>query len=82
MRKKCNQFLDWFESKFNLIIDILALMGGAFCIFLSFFAFVALLFRWQSALDQLEFIILPGLIGFFGVIILFALRITRNLTKK
>jgi hypothetical protein len=35
---------------------------------------------WLSE-TRFEIIILPGVIGFFGVIILFALRITRYMTK-
>ncbi|MGD9605010.1 MAG: hypothetical protein AB7V00_02490 [Bacilli bacterium] len=82
MKNKFNRFLDWFESKFNIIIDMLALIGGAFCIFLAIFAFISLLLGLQAVLDGLEVILIPGAIGFFGIIILFALRITRSLTKK
>jgi len=32
--------------------------------------------------DFMDYIFIPGIIGFFGVIMLFALRITRSLTKK
>jgi len=82
MRKRINRFIDWFESKFNILIDIMALVGGAFCIFLAIFLFITLVSGNEVILDSLEYIIAPGIIGFFGVIILFALRITRHITKK
>lgn len=82
MKKTINRFLDWFEDKFSIIIDILALIGGAFCIFLAIFLFVSLAFDWTTIMDGMEIVIAPGLVGFFGIIILFALRITRHLTKK
>jgi hypothetical protein len=82
MKKTINRFLDWFEDKFSIIIDTLALIGGAFCIFLAIFLFISLLFQIEAVLNALEMIILPGAIGFFGIIILFALRITRRITKN
>jgi hypothetical protein len=36
----------------------------------------------MTFLEGLEFILIPGLIGFMAIIMLFALRITRYLTKK
>jgi len=82
MEKAINRFIDWFEEKFSIIIDILALIGGAFCIFLAIFVFVSLLVSSTALLDVMEVIVIPGALGFFGIIILFALRITRSITKK
>jgi len=82
MKKAINRFIDWFEDKFSIIIDILALIGGAFCIFLAIFVFVSLLASSTALLDVMEVIVIPGALGFFGIIILFALRITRSITKK
>jgi hypothetical protein len=82
MKQKINQFIDWFERKFNFIIDLLALLGGAFCIFLAIFVFVTLLVSDASVLDSISIVFIPGIIGLFGIIILFALRITRNITQK
>jgi hypothetical protein len=76
-----NNFLNWFEEKFNLIIDMIALIGGAFMVLLSITVFVLLMIDATPVFDILELIILPGAIGFFGILILFALRITRHLTK-
>jgi hypothetical protein len=45
------------------------------------FAMMVFRVEWVSEL-AFEVIILPGAIGFFGVIILFALRITRYMTQK
>ncbi|MBN2877184.1 MAG: hypothetical protein JXL85_05950 [Bacilli bacterium] len=82
MKKKINKFMDWFETKFNLIIDVVALVGGTFCLLLAIVLFVTLIADTTSVLNALEYIIAPGAIGFFGVMILFALRITRHITKK
>jgi hypothetical protein len=82
MKKGINRFIDWFDEKFSFIIDILALIGGAFCIFLAIFVFVSLLASNSALLDVMEVIMIPGLLGFFGIIILFALRITRSITRK
>jgi len=82
MKRSLNRFIDWFEAKFSIFIDTLALLGGAFCIFLAIYVFVSLLIGSDSMLDILETVMIPGAIGFFGIIILFALRITRSLTKK
>ena len=82
MKQKINQFIDWFEKKFNFIIDLLALLGGAFCIFLAIFVFVTLLVSDVSVLDSISIVFIPGIIGLFGIIILFALRITRSITQK
>ena len=82
MKNKINGFIDWFESKFNIFIDILALVGGAFCIFFAIFVFVNILIDSQYLENVMNVIILPGVLGFFGIMILFALRITRHLTKK
>jgi len=82
MKNHINKFIDWFEDKFNSIIDILALIGGAFCIFLAMFVFISILVSDTIILETLDMIVIPGIIGFFGIIILFALRITRSITKK
>jgi hypothetical protein len=82
MKKQINRLLNWFEEKFNSIIELLAFIGGLFCILFAIFMFVMSLFGSQWIREfPFEIIILPGIIGFFGVIILFALRITRHLTK-
>ncbi|PKK98508.1 MAG: hypothetical protein CVV57_07300 [Tenericutes bacterium HGW-Tenericutes-2] len=82
MKKQINRLLNWFENKFNYLIELLAFIGGLFCILFSIFMFIMLLIdaSWLSE-TRFEIIILPGVIGFFGVIILFALRITRYMTK-
>jgi hypothetical protein len=82
MKKQINRLLNWFEDKFNYMIELLAFIGGVFCILFSIFILIMALFD-ASWLNETQFgvIILPGVIGFFGVIILFALRITRYLTK-
>lgn len=82
MKKAINKFIDWFEEKFDFIIDIIALIGGAFCILLAISVFVLVLIFDFTALDYIGIILIPGVIGFFGIIILFALRITRSITKK
>jgi hypothetical protein len=82
MKNALNRFIDWFEAKFSFIIDTLALLGGAFCIFLAIFLFISLLIPNEAILNAMEIIIVPGALGFFGIVILFALRITRSLTKK
>ena len=83
MKKKINQLLNWFEEHFNYLIELLACIGGLFCIGLAIFVFIMLIFdvNWLSE-RSIEVIFIPGFIGFFGVIILFALRITRYMTKK
>ena len=83
MKNKVNKLLNWFEAHFNFYIELLAFLGGLFCILFAIFLFFVLLID-QSILEVsiFEYIIIPGLLGFFGVLILFALRITRYLTKK
>lgn len=82
MIETLNKFIDWFESKFNIIIDITALIGGAFCILLSIYVFIMSFFGTVDEFLSFEIIIIPGVLGFFGVIMLFSLRITRHLTSK
>lgn len=82
MKNAINKFIDWFDNKFDFIIDIIALIGGTFCILLSIFVFVMVIIIDFTALDYIGIILIPGAIGFFGIIILFALRITRSITKK
>lgn len=83
MKIKINQLLNWFEDHFNFLIELLAFIGGLFCIVLALFIFVMLMFdaTWLNE-RSIEVIFLPGVIGFFGVMILFALRITRYMTNK
>ncbi len=83
MKKRINQLLNWFEEHFNYLIEMLAFIGGLFCIVLAIFIFIMLIFdaNWMNE-RSIEVIFIPGVIGFFGVIILFALRITRYMTKK
>ena len=80
MRNKINNFIDWFESKFNFIIDIIALIGGLFTISFAIIVFISFLVGRYFV--QYEVILVPGFLGFLGIIMLFALRITRHLTKK
>jgi len=82
MKTALNRFIDWFEARFSIVIDILALLGGAFCLFLAVFAFVMFLTGNIETLDAFGVVMIPGLIGFFGILMLFALRITRHLTRK
>lgn len=83
MKSKINQLLNWFENHFNFLIELLAFIGGLFCIILALFIFVVLMFdaTWLNE-RSIEVIFIPGVIGFFGVMILFALRITRYMTNK
>jgi len=82
MKTKLNKLIDWFEDKFNFIIDLVALVGGVFLIILALITFVSLLINNGIILESFDFILIPGFIGFLGVMILFALRITRHLTRK
>ncbi len=82
MKRKINEFIDWFEQKFNFIIDVIALIGGLFMIVMSGVIFVSLLIDSNNVLSAFEVIIPPGAFGFFGILMLFALRITRHLTSK
>ena len=83
MKKRINTLLDWFEGHFNYLIELLAFLGGLFCLFLAIFLFVVLLFDVTIVTEsRIEMVFIPGIIGFFGVIILFALRITRHLTDE
>ncbi len=82
MKNAINRLIDWFEARFNVFIDILALLGGAFCIVLAVVVFVFALTGGIEAIDAVGVVLIPGLIGFFGILILFALRITRHLTRK
>ena len=81
MKKKVNAFIEWFEDKFNFIIDIIALIGATFCILLGIAVFFIGIFKGLDALDNISIIVIPGVLGFFGIIMLFALRITRHLAK-
>lgn len=82
MKKRIHGALDWFEEHINYLIELIAFIGGVFCILFAMFLFVILLFGQQDLLESsMNIIAIPGIIGFFGVIILFALRITRHLTE-
>ncbi|MDD3123901.1 MAG: hypothetical protein PHC62_10410 [Candidatus Izemoplasmatales bacterium] len=82
MKTKISTFIDWFEKHFNFIIDIIALIGGTFMILFSLAIFISLLTNSDTLVNVFEIIVLPGAIGFMGIAILFALRITRHITKK
>ena len=82
MKEKINSFIDWFEQKFNFIIDVIALIGALFMIVMSGVVFVSLILDSNSVLSAFEVIIPPGAFGFFGILMLFALRITRHITKQ
>ena len=81
MKKKISSFIEWFEEKFSFIIDLIALLGATFVILLGVFLFILSLFGNAEFINVFEIIILPGVLGFFGIIMLFALRITRSLSK-
>lgn len=83
MKQHSQRLLDWFERHFNYWIELFAFLGGVFCLLFAMFLFVVMVFGWQEVLyeSSFELVILPGIIGFFGVVILFALRITRYLTQ-
>ncbi|MDD3477579.1 MAG: hypothetical protein PHP32_01720 [Candidatus Izemoplasmatales bacterium] len=82
MKNKLNRMMDWFEDHFNTVIDVIALVGASFMILFSLVLFVLLLLNQESVLNIFDVIIPPGAIGFFGILMLFALRITRHITKK
>ena len=82
MKKKLNIIIDWFESHFNILIDMVALIGAAFMIVFSLVLFITMLLDSETLLDSFSVIIAPGAIGFFGILMLFALRITRHITRK
>lgn len=82
MKITIDKFVDWFENKFSFLIDITALVGSIVTILLSVFIFVMLLFNGEQFLDRIYIIFIPGFLGFLSIIMLFALRITRHLTKK
>jgi len=82
MKARLNKWIDWFEEHFNFIVDTLALFGGLFCLLLAIIVFFVGIFGDVDSIDNVEVIIIPGVLGFFGIIMLFALRITRRLTNK
>jgi hypothetical protein len=82
MKNKINSFIDGFEKKFNYIIDITALIGSVATILMSITIFILLLTNGESILDGVFIIFLPGFLGFSAILMLFALRITRHITKK
>ncbi len=82
MKNKINKLIDWFESHFNFIIDMFALAGGVFLILLGVFYFFGLILNANVLSIDLQIIFVPGVMGFLGILMLFALRITRHLTKN
>ena len=83
MKERIHKVLDWFEEHFNYYIELIAFLGGVFCVFFAVFLFVILLLGQQDIFESsMNVVAIPGIIGFFGVIILFALRITRHLTEE
>lgn len=82
MKAKVNRFIDWFDHKFSFIIDITALIGSVATIIMSVTLFVLLLVNGESGFDGIFIILIPGFIGFAGILMLFALRITRHITKN
>ncbi len=82
MKQQIARLLDWFEDHFNYFIELIAFIGGVFCIVFSIFIFIALVFFPPFLQNSdMSYVFIPGIIGFLGVIILLALRITRHLTK-
>ncbi len=82
MKRKFNSLIDWFEEHFNSLIDMVALIGATFMILFSLILFIFLLLDSNSLSEVFEIVIPPGAIGFFGILMLFALRITRHITKN
>jgi len=82
MKKKINRFIDIFENKFSFIIDVTALIGSIFTILLSITMFILLITSGEDVLNGIFIILLPGFLGFSAILMLFALRITRYLTKE
>lgn len=82
MKDTWNRIIDWFEEKFNGIIDMAALIGGVFLIILAIITFVSLVLNRGIILESFNYILIPGFIGFLGVMVLFALRITRHVTRR
>lgn len=81
MKSKFDSLIDSFEKRFSIIIDLTALLGSIIIILLSITIFILLIFNGESILDGLYIILLPGFLGFSAIIMLFALRITRHITK-
>lgn len=82
MKNSFNKIIDWFENHFNILIDMIALLGATFMIIFSLILFISSLTESDVLLNAFEIIIPSGAIGFFGILMLFALRITRHITKK
>ncbi len=82
MKNKLNKLIDWFEERFNFIIDVTALIGAVFMIVFAAVLFVMLIIDSNSMAAAISVIIPPGAIGFFAILMLFALRITRHVTRK
>lgn len=81
IKDQINNLIDVFEDRFNSIIDIIALIGATFMILFSVILFFMLMLDSNSMPNIFEVIIPPGAIGFFAILMLFALRITRHLTR-
>lgn len=81
MKDLINNWIDAFEDKFNHIIDLVALVGSLVAIASSVFIFFAILLDGQIPF-LFELIIPPGVIGFFSILMLFALRLVRRIARK
>ena len=82
MKNKLNKFIDRFEKKFSFIIDITALIGSIITILMSLTIFILLISNGEDVLNGIFIIFIPGFLGFSAILMLFALRITRHLTKE
>lgn len=82
MRDKINKFIDLVDRKFSIIIDLTALIGSIATIILSITIFILLIFKGEDGLNGIFIVFIPGFLGFSAIIMLFALRITRHLTKQ
>jgi hypothetical protein len=82
LKNRINNFIDSFEKRFNYIVDITALIGSIVTILMSITIFILLISNGESVLDGVFIILLPGFLGFSAILMLFALRITRHITKS
>ena len=82
MKKRITDFIDWFESKFNFLIEFFALIGGIFCVVFAIVIFFLIIFVGEDSLNGIFIVLLPGIIGFLGVMVLIALRVVRFITKQ
>ena len=61
---------------------MIALVGSIFAILVSFYLFFIILLGGGGDIGFLDVIIPPGVFGFFAILMLFALRLTRHFTKE